>query len=84
MHKKLNQFRLTGLIPLMLKCAIDVKTDRSLLEEKSYFKMLSSNLDWGFHIISIAKTPFQETVDLICSVKFLFPKVALYVYNSNI
>ena len=84
MHKKLNQFRLTGLIPLMLKCAIDVKMDRSLLEEKSYFKMLSSNLDWGFHIISIAKTPFQETVDLICSVKFLFPKVALYVYNSNI
>ena len=40
--------------------AIDVKMDGSVLEEKSPFKMLeltfSSKLDWGFYIISIAKT----------------------------
>ena len=38
----------------------DVKMDGSVLEEKSYFKMLgltfSSKLDWGSYIISIAKT----------------------------
>ena len=40
--------------------SIDVKNDLSVLDEKSYFKMLrltfSSKLDWGSYIISIAKT----------------------------
>ena len=40
--------------------AIDLKMDESVLEEKSFFKMLgltfSSKLDWGCYIISIAKT----------------------------
>ena len=39
--------------------AIDVKVDRSVLEEKSSFKMLeltfSAKLDWGSYITSIAK-----------------------------
>ena len=39
--------------------AIDVKVDGSVLEEKPSFKMLglsfSSELDWGFNIISITK-----------------------------
>ena len=39
--------------------AIDVKMDESILEEKTYFKMLeltfSSKLDWGCYIVSIAK-----------------------------
>ena len=39
--------------------AIDVKMDGSVLEEKPSFKMLglsfSSELDWGFNIISITK-----------------------------
>ena len=39
--------------------AIDMKMDGSVLEEKSFFKMLgltfSSKLDWGSYIISIAK-----------------------------
>ena len=39
--------------------AIDVKMDGSILEEKSFFKMLgltfSSKLDWDSYIISIAK-----------------------------
>ena len=40
--------------------SIDVKMDGSVFEEKSYFKMLeltfSSKLDWGYYIISTAKT----------------------------
>ena len=40
--------------------SIDVKMDRSVLEEKSSFKMLgltfSFKLDWSSYIISIAKT----------------------------
>ena len=43
---------------------IDVKMDGSVLEEKSYFKMLgltfSSKLDWGSYIISIAKTASRK------------------------
>ena len=39
--------------------AIDVKMDESILEAKTYFKMLeltfSSKLDWGCYIVSIAK-----------------------------
>ena len=39
--------------------AIDVKMDESVLEEKSFFKMLgltfSSKLDWGSYIIPFAK-----------------------------
>ena len=52
------------------------------------FKMLglafSSKLDWGSSIISIAKTASKKIGDLICSMKFLSPKVALYLYKSTI
>ena len=61
--------------------SIDVKIDGSVLEEKSYFKMLgltfSSKLDWGFYIISIAKTASKKIGALIGSVKFLSPEIAL-------
>ena len=61
--------------------SIDVKTDGSVLEEKSSFKMLgltfSSKLDWDSYIISIAKTTFKKMGALICSMKFFSPKVAL-------
>ena len=44
--------------------SIDVKNDVSVLDEKSYFKMLrltfSSKLDWGSNIISIAKTASKK------------------------
>ena len=40
--------------------SIDVKMDGSVLEERSSFKMLgltfSSEVDWGYYIIVIAKT----------------------------
>ena len=67
---------------------IDVKMDRSVLEENSSFKMLgltfSSKLDWGSYIISIAKTVSKKIGALICPVKFLSPEVAVYLYKSTI
>ena len=70
------------------KGSIDVKMDGSLLEEKSSFKMLgltfSSKLDWGSYISSIAKTVSKKIGALICSMKFLSPEVALYLYKSTI
>ena len=68
--------------------AIDVKMDRSVLEEKSSFKMLgltsSSKLDWGSYIISIAKTACKKVGPLIRFTKFLSPEVTLYLYKSTI
>ena len=68
--------------------SIDVNTNGSLLEEKSSFKMLgftfSSKLDLGSYIISIAKTASKKIGALICSMKFLSPEVALYLYKSTI
>ena len=52
----------------------DVKLDRSVLDKKIYFKMLglnfSSNLDWGWYIISIAETASENIGAFNCSVKF--------------
>ena len=68
--------------------AVDMKMDGSPLEEKSSFKMLgltfSSKLDWGFYIISIAKTASKKIRVLIHSMKFLSPEVVLYIYKSTI
>ena len=68
--------------------SIDVKMGGSILEEKSLFKILrltlSSKLDWGSYIISIAKTASKKIGALIRSIKFLSPKVALYIYKSTI
>ena len=68
--------------------SIDAKIDRSVLEEKSSFKMLgltfSSKLDWCSYIISIAKTASKKVGTLICSMKLLSPEVALYLYKSTI
>ena len=67
--------------------SIDVKMGGFILEEKSSFKMLgltSSKLDWGSYMISIAKTASKKIGALICSMKFLSPEVALYLYKSTI
>ena len=62
--------------------------DGSVLAEKSSFKMLglflSPKLDWGFYFISIAKTAPKKIGALIRSMRFLSPKVALYLYKSTI
>ena len=61
--------------------------DGSVLEEKS-FKMLEltlhSKFNWGSYISSIAKTASKEVGALICSMKFLSPEVAFYLYKSTI
>ena len=44
----------------------------------------SSKLDWGSYIISIAKTASKKIGDLIHSMKFHSPEVALYLYKSTI
>ena len=63
----------------------DVKMDRAVLEENSSFKMLglsfSSKLDWCSYIVSTAKTASKKIGTFICPIKFLFPKVALYLYK---
>ena len=68
--------------------AADVKMDGSVLEETSFSKMLglffSSELDQGAYIISTAKTASKKIGPLICSMKFLSPEVALYLYKSTI
>ena len=62
--------------------------DGSVLDEKSSFLMvgltLSSKLDWGSYIISIAKTASKKIGVLICSMKFLSPEVSPYLYRSII
>ena len=64
-----------------------MKIDGSALEEKS-FKILGltfcSKFDWGFYIISTAKTASKKIRVLIRSMKFLSPEVALYLYKSTI
>ena len=68
--------------------AIDVKMDGSVFDQKLSFKILAliftSKLDWGSYIISIAKTASKKIGTLICSMKFLFLEVALYLYKSTI
>ena len=44
----------------------------------------SSKLDWGSYIISVAKTACKKIRALIHSMKFLSPKVALYLCKSTI
>ena len=51
--------------------AIDGKMDGSVLEKKSFFKMLGfsfpSKLDWGSYIISIAKTVSESFYEVCFS-----------------
>ena len=61
--------------------AIDVKMDVSV---KMIELTFSSKLDWSSNIISIAKTASKKIGALICSMKFLSPEVALYLYKSTI
>ena len=62
--------------------------DGPVYEEKSFFKMMGltffSKLDCGSYIICIAKTASKKIGALICSMKFLSPEVALYLYKSTI
>ena len=68
--------------------AIDMKMDRSVLEEKSSFKMLGlsfvSKLEWDIYVVSIARTTSKKIEAVIRSVKFLSPEVAPYLYKCTI
>ena len=66
--------------------SIDMKMDGSVLEEKSYFKMLGLNFASNIisYIISIAKTVSKKVGAIICSTTFLSPEVALHLYKSTI
>ena len=68
--------------------AIDVKMEGSAVEEKPSLKIpgfsFFSKLDWGSYIISIAKTASKKIGALVHSMKFLFPEVAPYLYQSTI
>ena len=44
----------------------------------------SSKLDCGSYIIPIAKIASMKIGALICSIKYLSPEVALYLYKSTI
>ena len=68
--------------------AVDLKMDGSVLVEKSSFKMLgltlSSKLDWGSYIISIAKSASKKIGVLIRSMKLLCISINLpYVHARN-
>ena len=66
--------------------SIDVKMHRSVIVEKSSFKMLrltSFKLDRGSYIIYIAKSAPKKIAALISSMKFLSPEVVLYHYKST-
>ena len=79
-----------GKLKLVLKdwsinsTAIDMKTDSSHLEEKSFNEMqrlpFSSKLDWGPYI----KTTSKNIGALIPSLKFPSPEVAVYLCKSTI
>ena len=68
--------------------AIDVKIVGLFLRKKSSFKILgltfSSKMNWGCHIICIAKSASKKIGALIRSMKLLSPEVALYLYISTI
>ena len=68
--------------------AMDVKMDKSVLEENSSFKMLrltfSSKLNYDSCIISIGKTASKKIAALIQCMKFISPEVSLYLHKSTI
>ena len=43
-----------------------------------------SKLNWGSHIITVAKTACKKIGALIRSMKFFLPEVALYLYKSTV
>ena len=76
--EKFNWFCLTSLIKLVL---LMWKSMGLFLSKKHLLKAgvdFLSKLDWGSHIISIAKTASKKIWALIHSMKFLSPEVALY------
>ena len=51
---------------------------------RCWVRAFSSILDWSSYFVSIAKTTADKIGALNCSMKFLSPEVALYLYKSTI
>ena len=77
MLQKLNWFRLTNLMKLVL---LMWKWMGLLLRKNHLLRCWG----WGSYIISIAKTASKKIRILICSIKFLSPEVALYLCKFTI
>ena len=82
MLEKLNWFRLTGLITLVLLMGLFLRKNHILrLLGLTFY----SKLDWGFYnIISFAQTASKKIAALICSMEFLSPEVAVCLHISTI
>ena len=81
MLKKLNLFRLAGLIILVL---LMWKLMGPFLRKNHFLRLglpFSSKLNWYSYIISMAKTTPKKIGDLTCSMRFLSLEVALYLYK---
>ena len=84
MLKKLNLFRLAGLIILVL---LMWKLMGPFLRKNHFLRLglpFSSKLNWYSYIISMAKTTPKKIGDLTCSMRFLSLEVALYLYKPII
>ena len=69
--------------------SIDLRMDVSVLEEKSFLKMLrltfSSKLNWGSYIgASLFLKCIQENWSLIHSMKFLSTEITLYILLQHL
>ena len=67
--------------------AIGVKMDRSHILKKQILRcwgLTFSSMDWSYYIVYIAKTASKKIGALLCSMTFLSPEVALYLYKSII
>ena len=84
MLKKLNLFRLAGLIILVL---LMWKLMGPFLRKNHFLRLglpFSSKLNWYSYIISMAKTTAKKIGDMTCSMRFLSLEVALYLYKPII
>ena len=80
---KLNLFRLSSLINLVLlmwKLVFSWRKSSFKMQELSF----SSKVGRHSYIFSIAKTPSDKIGAFIHSMKFLFPRAALYLCKSTI
>ena len=59
------------------------KTQLALIDRPKNTGAIGVKID-GLYVISIAKTASNEIGTLICSMRFLSPEVAVYLYKSTI
>ena len=80
MLEKLNLFRLTGVVILVLL----IWKRMGLFLRKNHYLRCWVSLDWSSYIVSIPKSASKKIGTSIRSMKFLSPEVVLYLYKSTI